>query len=213
MVSIGKSCGRNMAALLTDMDCPLGHAVGNSLEVQEAISVLKGDVKGDLYEVCVALATEMVVLFKGCMPADAREQVVDAVESGKALAKMREWVAAQGGDPECIDHPERFPKAAHILPVISDRDGYISRMNAEAVGSAAAILGAGRLKKEDAIDYSAGIILNKKTGDKVLRGDTLAYLHTNDENSLKEAQERYRSATEFSAEPPADRTPVYEIIR
>lgn len=213
MVSIGKSCGRNMAALLTDMDCPLGHAVGNSLEVQEAISVLKGDVKGDLYEVCIALATEMVVLLKGCTPAVAKEQVVEAVESGRALRKMREWIATQGGDPEYIDHPERFPKAAHIVPIISDRDGYISRMNAEDIGSAAAILGAGRLKKEDAIDFSAGIILNKKTGDRVCGGDILAYLHTNDGNSLKAAEERYRSALEFSAEPPADRTLVYEIIR
>lgn len=213
MVRIGKSCGRNIAALLTNMDCPLGEAVGNSLEVIEAVEVLSGRSRGDLYEVCVALACEMISIQRGCSTDEAQTLVEDAIDSGKALHKMRAWVAAQGGDARLIDDTSRFASARHIVPVIADRDGYLTHMDAQAIGSAAAILGAGRATKEDSIDYAAGIVMKKKTGDSVKRGDILAYLHTERENSIAPAAERYRAALQFSDTKPDEQKLIYDIIR
>ena len=213
MVKIGKSCGRRMAALLTNMDCPLGEAVGNSLEVVEAVEVLSGRSRGDLYEVCVALAAEMVALLRGCPAEQAQSLVADAIDSGRALAKMREWVAAQGGDPAVIDDAGRFAAAEYIVPVIAEEEGVLTHMDAEAIGSAAVILGAGRATKEDAVDYAAGIIMKKKTGDAVRRGDILAYLHTNSASSVAAAKERYLGALRISREAPADTRLIYDIIR
>ncbi|MBQ3894737.1 MAG: pyrimidine-nucleoside phosphorylase, partial [Clostridia bacterium] len=178
MVRIGKSCGRNVSALLTDMDRPLGFAVGNSLEVIEAVNVLKGLEKGDLYEVSVSLATEMVSLVKSISPEAARREVENAIESGKAFAKMKEWIAAQGGDTSVLDDTDLFPKAAFAYEVRAPKGGRIRKMNAEDIGKAAASLGAGRISKEDPIDHAAGIVLAKKTGDSVKKGDVIATLFT-----------------------------------
>lgn len=213
MVKIGKSCGRNIAALLTDMDRPLGNAVGNSLEVIEATEVLRGKKRGDLYDVCVALATEMTALVKKIPAEQARSLVVGSIESGAAFEKMKEWISAQGGDASYLEDTSKFPKAAHVIPIISERDGYISHMNAEQIGIAAAILGAGRASKEDTIDFAAGIILCKKTGDKVMRGDVMAYLHTNVEASIGAATERFTSAISYSDAPVPDETLIHGIIR
>ena len=213
MVKIGKSCGRNIAALLTDMDRPLGNAVGNSLEVIEATEVLRGKKRGDLYDVCVALATEMTALVKKIPAEQARSLVVGSIESGAAFEKMKEWISAQGGDASYLEDTSKFPKAAHVIPIISERDGYISHMNAEQIGIAAAILGAGRATKEDTIDFAAGIILCKKTGDKVMRGDVMAYLHTNVEASIGAATERFTSAISYSDAPVPDETLIHGIIR
>ena len=213
MVKIGKSCGRNIAALLTDMDRPLGNAVGNSLEVIEATEVLRGKKRGDLYDVCVALATEMTALVKKIPAEQARSLVVGSIESGAAFEKMKEWISAQGGDASYLEDTSKFPKAAHIIPIISERDGYISHMNAEQIGIAAAILGAGRASKEDTIDFAAGIILCKKTGDEVKRFDVMAYLHTNVEASIGAATERFISAISYSDAPVPDETLIHGIIR
>ena len=213
MVKIGKSCGRNIAALLTDMDRPLGNAVGNSLEVIEATEVLRGKKRGDLYDVCVALATEMTALVKKIPAEQARSLVVGSIESGAAFEKMKEWISAQGGDASYLEDTSKFPKAAHVIPIISERDGYISHMNAEQIGIAAAILGAGRASKEDTIDFAAGIILCKKTGDKVMRGNVMAYLHTNVEASIGAATERFTSAISYSDAPVPDETLIHGIIR
>ncbi|MBO7658612.1 MAG: pyrimidine-nucleoside phosphorylase, partial [Clostridia bacterium] len=197
MVRIGKSCGRNVSALLTDMDRPLGFAVGNSLEVIEAVNVLKGLEKGDLYEVSVSLATEMVSLVKSITPESARREVENAIETGKAFAKMKEWITAQGGDTSVLDDTDMFPKAAFAYEVRAPKGGRIRKMNAEDIGKAAAILGAGRISKEDPIDHAAGIVLAKKTGDSVKKGDVIATLFTNNEASVAQAEERFLSALEI----------------
>ena len=126
---------------------------------------------------------------------------------------MKEWISAQGGDASYLEDTSKFPKAAHVIPIISERDGYISHMNAEQIGTTAAILGAGRASKEDTIDFAAGIILCKKTGDKVKRGDVMAYLHTNVEASIGAATERFISAISYSDAPVPDETLIHGIIR
>ena len=213
MVRIGKSCGRNVSALLTDMDRPLGFAVGNSLEVIEAVNVLKGLEKGDLYEVSVSLATEMVSLVKGITPESARQQVENAIESGKAFAKMKEWIAAQGGDTSVLDDTDLFPKAAFAYEVRAPKGGRIRKMNAEDIGKAAAILGAGRISKEDPIDHAAGIVLAKKTGDSVKKGDVIATLFTNNEASVAQAEERFLSALEIGRGDVPEEKLILKIIR
>lgn len=213
MVEIGKSCGRNMAALLTNMDRPLGRAVGNSLEVAEAVDVLRGRSQGDLREVCVALATEMTVLLRDCSPEEARALVLETLESGSAWKKMRQWVNAQGGDPAYVEDPSHFARATCVEPVTSEQDGILTHMDAEAIGSAAVLLGAGRSKKEDVIDYAAGIVLEKKTGDAVRRGEVLAWLHTNRPEALQPARERYQSALRFAADAPGEAPLIYDVIR
>ncbi len=213
MVRIGKSCGRNVSALLTDMDRPLGFAVGNSLEVIEAVNVLKGLEKGDLYEVSVSLATEMVSLVKSITPEAARREVENAVETGKAFAKMKEWIGAQGGDTSVLDDTDLFPKAAFAYEVRAPKGGRIRKMNAEDIGKAAAILGAGRISKEDSIDHAAGIVLAKKTGDSVKKGDVIATLFTNDEASVAQAKERFLSALEIGRGDVPEEKLILKIIR
>jgi pyrimidine-nucleoside phosphorylase len=213
MVRIGKSCGRNVSALLTDMDRPLGFAVGNSLEVIEAVNVLKGLEKGDLYEVSVSLATEMVSLVKSISPESARREVENAIESGKAFAKMKEWIGAQGGDTSVLDDTDLFPKAAFAYEVRAPKGGRIRKMNAEDIGKAAAILGAGRISKEDPIDHAAGIVLAKKTGDSVKKGDVIATLFTNNEASVAQAEERFLSALEIGRGDVPEEKLILKIIR
>ena len=216
MVKIGKLCGRNMAALITDMDRPLGYAVGNSLEIIEAVEVLKGERKGDLYEVCIALATEMVMLFKGITHEEAQAQAVGAIESGAAFAKMKEWIAAQGGDVSCLDDTKRFAEihpVSHIVPILSPTDGYITSMDAAEIGTAAMILGAGRSTKEESIDYGAGLTIEAKTGDRVEKGMTLGYLYTNREDAVKPAEERYLAALTFGSETPQKTELIQGIVR
>ncbi|MBR7078393.1 MAG: pyrimidine-nucleoside phosphorylase [Clostridia bacterium] len=213
MVRIGKSCGRNVSALLTDMDRPLGFAVGNSLEVIEAVNVLKGLEKGDLYEVSVSLATEMVSLVKSMTPEAARREVENAIETGKAFAKMKEWIAAQGGDTSVLDDTDLFPKAAFAYEVRAPKGGRIRKMNAEDIGKAAAILGAGRISKEDPIDHAAGIVLAKKTGDSVKKSDVIATLFTNDEASVAQAGERFLSALEIGRGEVPEEKLILKIIR
>lgn len=213
MVAIGKACGRNMAALITDMNAPLGSAVGNTLEVIEALKVLRGEEKGDLYKVCVALASEMTVLFKGVSRHDAEALVTDAIESGAAYEKMKEWITAQGGDFARLENTKPGDGAAHTVSVLSPADGYITAMDTEAIGTAAVILGAGREKKEDGIDYSAGITVTAKTGDKVSKGQELARLYTNDRPSAETAAERYLSALTIGNSAPDKTALIYDIIR
>jgi pyrimidine-nucleoside phosphorylase len=213
MVRIGKSCGRNIAALITEMDRPLGSAVGNALEVIEAIDVLKNGKKGDLYEVCVALASEMVALFRKIGHDEAEALVIEAIDSGAAFEKMKEWIAAQGGDVRYIEDPDLFPQAACAVPVLAPKSGYLTAMDAEAIGTAAVILGAGRSAKDDVIDYAAGIMIDKKTGDRVEKGDTLAVLYTNQEASVASARERYLSALTIADTEPDKTKLIYDIIR
>lgn len=212
MVEIGKACGRNIAAVITDMDSPLGNNVGNALEVAETVSVLKNEKKGDLREVSVALATEMVSLVFGLKHDEAEKKVVTAIEDGSAFEKMKEWIAAQGGDVAQIEDTSLLPRAKFSFDVLSDSDGYITEMNAEKIGKASVMLGAGRASKEDKIDYAAGIVINKKVGDKVKKGDLLATLYY-DNGSPDNAKKCYLSALKI--EPKQKSTPplIHKIIR
>lgn len=213
MVDIGRRLGRRMTAVLSSMDVPLGYAIGNSLEVVEAVSVLKGESKGDLYEVCVALATEMVSLSLKMDTEDARKRVIDAIESGKAFEKLLEWVSAQGGDQCVLEDTSLFKQAEYSLEVKAHDSGFITAMDAASIGSAGVILGAGRLKKEDAIDPAAGIILRAKTGDRVTRGDLLCTLYSGDRSRLEEAHERFLDSVKIGDVAPEKQPLIYEIMR
>ena len=212
MVQIGKACGRNIAAVITDMDSPLGNNVGNALEVAETVSVLKNEKKGDLRDVSVALATEMVSLVFGLAHDEAEKKVVAAIEDGSAFEKMKEWIAAQGGDVSQIEDTSLLPRAKFGFEVLSDADGYITEMNAEEIGKASVMLGAGRASKEDKIDYAAGIVIHKKVGDEVKKGDLIATLYYNN-GSPDNAAKCYLSALKIeSAQKP---TPplIHKVIR
>lgn len=213
MVKIGKASGRRVAALITNMDRPLGHAVGNILEVKEALRVLSGDGPDDLTEVCLALASEMVSLALEVGHDEAMDMCLKAISSGEAKRKFREWIATEGGEAKYVDAPELFPEAKYSKDVLSEHDGYIAHMNTERIGSVAVTLGAGRATKEDAIDYSAGLIINKKTGDYVTRGEVIATLYTNKPEVLDAAENAYLNAVEFKSEFMADLTTIFDIIR
>lgn len=213
MVKIGKGCGRNTAALITDMDRPLGSAIGNSLEVIEAVKVLCGELNNDLKEVCVALATELISLVFSVPQNEALSMVNDAIDSGKAFNKMKEWISAQGGDVSFIENTDKFPKAEYVYDVLADSDGYISSMDTEKIGLASVILGAGRENKEASIDFSAGIMLYKKTGDKISKGEKSATLFTNNKMSLDDAEKMYRSALFVSSVNPKCKPLIYKVIR
>ena len=212
MVSIGSLCGRNVTAVLTNMDVPLGYNIGNALEVMEAVEVLKGKGPEDLTEVCVALASNLIRMVFGLDPAEADQKVRNALSSGEAYEKLKEWIGAQGGDTAYLDDPSLFPAPAYSCDVKAEKGGYITSMDAEEIGLASVMLGAGRETKEQAIDYSAGIILRKKPGDKVEEGDVLATLLTNREGSLKGAAKRYLGAVEISEEAPVMKPLVFDVI-
>ncbi|SFD00564.1 pyrimidine-nucleoside phosphorylase [Clostridium uliginosum] len=188
MVSIGKNVGRNTVAVISDMDQPLGLAVGNALEVKEAIDTLKGNGPDDLLELCLTLGSNMVVLAKKAETVEeARKMLLKVIEDGSALRKLKEFIAAQGGNPEQVENPELLPKAKYVVEVKSEVEGYVSKIDSEHIGLIAMELGAGRATKEDKIDLAVGIVLNKKRSDKVSKGETLAYIHANDESKIEKA--------------------------
>ena len=213
MVSIGKLCGRNMTAVLTNMDAPLGHNIGNALEVREAVAVLKGESRGDLSEVCIALASNLIRMVFDLTEEEARRRVIDALGSGAAFSKLKEWISAQGGDTRCLDDPSLFPATAFAYEIQSPVNGYIRKMDAERIGITSVMLGAGRETKDAPIDYSAGIVLCKKVGERVSAGETLATLYTNRESALAEAAEHYLTALTFGETPPEPQPLIYEIVR
>ncbi len=201
MVDIGHRCGRRCVAVLTSMDAPLGCTVGNALEVKEAVEVLTGKADGDLKEVCLALASEMVALVKEIPPADAMVLVKETLVSGAAFEKMKEWIAAQGGDTRYLEDTSLFPQAAYQKQVLAPADGVITAMNAEEIGMCAVMLGAGRAAKTDTIDPAAGIILHKKTGDSVSKGEAIATLYTERAEAADTACARYLGAITIENEP------------
>ena len=213
MVEIGKRCGRNMAALITNMDIPLGYAIGNSLEVKEAYEVLSSRGPADLREVCVELASNMVSLSLGYTYEDAKAKVISAIESGLARDKFTSWIIAQGGDPTLAANPALLPESGIKHPVLATKAGYITKMNAEQIGIASVVLGAGRETKDSVIDHSAGIVLTKKLGDKVEIGDTLCYLHTNDEGAIAKAEADFLEAITISDSPVDAGKLIYKIVR
>ena len=180
MVDIGNNVDRNTIGVITDMDQPLGFAVGNALEVKEAIDTLKGEGPADLTELCLTLGAHMLVLGEKAKDAqEAREILKDIIKSGKGLAKLRELVVAQGGNPAYVDDQSMFPLPSIVEPIISSKDGYVKGIKADDIGIAALVLGAGRETKESVIDLSVGIVLHKKIGDFVKQGEAIATIYAN----------------------------------
>ncbi len=213
MINIGKHCNRNVAAVISDMNSPLGYNIGNSLEVIEAVKVLKGEEKGELYEVSVALAAQMISLSLNIEPKKAEKMAEDIIKSGKAYEKMKEWLSAQGADISFIKDTNKFKKAKYKKEIISLSDGFVFGFNTEALGKAAGALGAGRRIKTDKIDMSAGIVLNIKKGQRVKTGDVLCTLLTDNESLLTEASQIAQKAIEISAERPEITPHIYKILR
>ncbi len=213
MVSIGTMAGKRTAAVITDMDQPLGYAVGNSLEVIEAIDTLRGEGPEDLREVVFALGSVMLQLAgKTSDGAAARRMLEHAIADGSALRKLAEFVGAQGGDPAAVYDTSLLPAASDTLTVTAERDGYVQRILAEEIGIACMSLGGGRETKESAIDLSAGIVLKKKNGDPVRTGDPLAVLYGNDAARLARAAEQVRAACKIGQTRPAHVPVVREYI-
>ncbi len=212
MVEIGRKCGRNVSAVLTGMDEPLGNAIGNSLEVKEAICVLTGEKTGDLYDVCVMLASQMIMLVYGVSFDEAKMQVIDTIRSKKAFNKFKEWIAAQGGDVACLDDPDLFKTAANQWDVCAETEGYITKMDAEKIGLVSVALGAGRATKEDTIDHAAGIVLHKKIGEHVKIGETICTLHTNRADVLEVCDIKMKEALSIEDHRPTKQKLIYKVI-
>lgn len=212
MVDIGVKNGRKIAAAITDMDLPLGREIGNALEVKEALAVLSGKGDADIKEVCLTLAAKMASLSLNSSYEEALKKCINALEKGAALDTFRKWIAAQGGDVSFIDNPELLPKARLSRQIRAERDGYITAMDTEKIGIASVALGAGREKKEDVIDYGAGITLLKKTSDRVKLGDIIAILHAETEERLDAGERIFLRAVELGAEKPLRRPTVLKIV-
>ena len=212
MVAIGKRAGKRISALITDMDRPLGYAVGNSLEVVEAIEALQGKGPEDLVELSLALASQILFLADKGTLEECRALAEDAITSGRALDTFAQMVKAQGGDPEYIYHPEKFATAPYSREVKVSESGYIASVDTEKYGLASLLLGAGRNTKEDEIDLTAGYMIQKKTGDYVNAGDTLAVLYTSNTSLLDAAERTLLDATTITAEAPEKRPLIFEVI-
>lgn len=183
MVRIGNHVGRKTIAIISDMSQPLGFAIGNALEVKEAIETLQGKGPKDLTELVLTLGSQMVILAgKAKTSEEAKEMLLDAIHSGKALAKFKEFLANQGGDASIIDDLTKLPQAKYKIELPAKQSGYISRMVADEIGVASMILGAGRATKEDVIDLAVGLVLHKKVGDKVEEGESILTIYSNHEN-------------------------------
>ena len=212
MVNIGESAGRKTAALITNMDIPLGNNIGNSLEVIEAVETLKNQGPEDLTLVCLELAANMLYLAGIGDMETCLGKVKEALENGTALQKLVDMVEAQGGDSDVIKDTSKFEQAAIVEEVLSPYDGYITFMDTKECGIASCILGAGRETKEDTIDYSAGIVLKKKTGDKIQKGDVLAVLYGNKQEKMQPAKEQFLKALKVENTKPEKQKLIYARV-
>ncbi len=199
MKKIGEITKRETTCVLTNMNEPVGYAIGNTLEVIEAVECLKGNVSKDIKEIITTIGSYIIKLSgKNDNLEENKKMILDNIENGKAYNKFLELIQNQGGDTEYIKNLDKFEKAKYIMPVVSEKDGFIEEINAEKIGKVSVMLGAGRIKKEDDIDKTVGIILNKKISDKVQKGEVLAYVHANDEQKGKEAVEKIKEIYKIS---------------
>ncbi|MCU6795909.1 pyrimidine-nucleoside phosphorylase [Paenibacillus sp. WQ 127069] len=215
MVEIGEEVGRETVAVITNMDEPLGEAIGNALEVREAIETLQGRGPADLTELCIVLAAHMVVLGgKAATYDEAKVKVTELLHNGSALAKLKQLVGAQGGNEAIIDSPELLVSAPYQVPVMAAEDGTVSRIDAEALGVTAMLLGAGRATKEDQIDLAVGMVLRKKVGDSVRSGEMLAelYMNNNEPMFTEDMTQRTRSAFTLVTGSAARSPLIYAIV-
>lgn len=200
MIEIGKLVGRETVCILTNMNEPLGYAIGNALEVMEAVQFLKGDMLEDVKQVVLELGSYMINLAgKGQDLEENKKKMLENIENGKAYQKLLQLVENQGGDVSYLENLERLPKAKYVEQIQSKKEGYIQEIDSKEVGKLAGMLGAGREKKEDSIDPAVGIVLAKKVGDKVAEDETLAYLYANDEAKLQEAKHRLMGIIEIAS--------------
>ena len=213
MVSIGKLAGRKMTAVISEMDQPLGNAVGNALEVKEAIETLRGNGPADLVELVLTLGSHMVLAAeKANSLEEAREKLELSLKDGSAFETFKKFVVAQGGSEEELIHPEKLPAAKYVEEVISTADGYVSKIQTEEIGRISLLLGGGRETKESEIDLAVGLVLQKKHGDKVTCGEALAEIHANDLNKLAVAKERLLKAYTIVEEDVAKKTVIKKVI-
>ena len=212
MVEIGKRAGKRMCALITDMDRPLGHAIGNSLEVIEAIETLRGEGPADLTSLCVELAARMLTISNRGSYEECKEKVLESIRSGEALRTFALMVEAQGGDSAYILDPSRFSAAKYAHAVKATEGGYLASVDTEGYGTASLILGAGRNTKDDVIDPAAGIRLLKKTGDRVEVGEEIAILYTERKETIASAEERLLQSTRIAENPPPETPLVLAVV-
>ncbi|KMY50661.1 pyrimidine-nucleoside phosphorylase [Peribacillus loiseleuriae] len=212
MVSIGNNVGRNTMAIISDMSQPLGFAIGNALEVKEAIDTLKGEGPEDLTELSLTLGSYMVYLAKKAESIEsARTMLKQAIKDGSALASFKTFLEAQGGDGTIVDNPEKLPKAQYTFELEAKEDGYVSTIVADEVGTAAMLLGAGRATKESEIDLAVGLMLNKKIGDSVVKGESLVTIYSNFEDVSAVKEKLYANIT-ISSERVEKPTLIYKQI-
>lgn len=214
MVQIGKNAGRNTIAVVSDMDQPLGYAVGNALEVKEAIDTLKGNGPADFVELCLTLGTQMLLAGgKAETEEEAGKMLQDTIDNGSALEKLAQFVAAQGGDAKAVYEPELLPKASIIEPIPAKCGGFIQSIACDEIGICSLILGGGRETKESEIDLAVGLVLCKKVGDYVKEGEPLAFIHANDRRKLQAAMDRFYPAYTIAKEAPVRSDFIKGIVR
>jgi pyrimidine-nucleoside phosphorylase len=213
MVGIGNGVGRKTKAIISDMSQPLGFAVGNALEVKEAIDTLKGQGPEDLHELCLTLGSHMVVLAEKASDFNqAREMLIESIKNGQALQAFKIFLEAQGGDATVVDDPAKLPTASYLIEVPAKTSGYVAEITAETVGTAAMMLGAGRATKESVIDLAVGVVLHKKVGDQVEAGESLVTIHSNREN-VQEVIEKIYSAYKVTDEKVDKPTLIYTEVQ
>ena len=212
MVAIGEGAGRRTVALITDMDTPLGFGIGNSIEVMESMDVLKGHGPADLTEVSLQLAENMLYLVGKGTIEECRAMAEKSIEDGSAFETFCTMVREQGGDDSVLRDYSKFAQAPFKAEVLAERDGFITKMNAEEIGETSVVLGAGRETKESDIDFSAGLILHKKFGDAVKKGESLVTLYTSKESALKNAEQMYREAVSIGDDKPEKEPLVYARV-
>ena len=213
MKKIGELANKETVCVVTSMEEPLGKAVGNSLEVIEAIEFLQGNMQPDVKEVILALGSYMIKLArKGNNIEENKQKMLEQIQNGQAFAKLEQWIQKQGGDISYLENTEKFEKAKFVVPVISNRSGYVKELLAQEIGKASMNLGAGRKKKEDNIDFSVGIVLEKKIGDKVENRDILAYVHANDEKLGNEIAKDVLNAYTITNETVSKKQDILKIV-
>ena len=212
MVKIGENAGRKMVALITNMDIPLGNNVGNSLEVIEAVETLKGNGPADLTEVCLNLAGNMLYLAGNGSIEECIQMARNAIDDGSALNRLIAMVEAQDGDTSVILDTNKFAKAPYEYQVLAETEGYINTMNTESCGIASSMLGAGRETKDSVIDFSAGIIIHKKVGDYISKGECLATMYASDEKLFEAAAKKYSNAVTIGCERPEEKPLIFARV-
>lgn len=210
MKKIGELAGIETVCVITNMEQPIGKNIGNSLEVEEALKALKGNMEEDVREIVLCLASQIIRLagISGNYE-EIRQMILNSIESGKAYQKFVELIAKQGGDTNYLNNME---EAKYVIEVTSDEEGYIADLDAEKIGKVTVLLGAGRMKKEDDIDYTCGIVLEKKIGDYVNFGETLCYIHSNREDIIEEVVKQLKEAYTISQKEPNDYEHILGII-